>query len=62
MYQIKHWIYYPNKKNSIDKFFLEVNKFLESHNIDADHISISDSIDYIFVYVVYKVVQPKKKK
>ena len=61
-YQIKHWVYYPNKKISIDKFFDEINKFLETHNVDSHNIIISDSSDYIFVYITYKVVKSKKSK
>ena len=62
MFQIKHWIYYPNKKADIDKFFNEVNEFLEIHDVRAEDISISESSDYIFVYVVYKTVKSKKRK
>ena len=69
MFQIKHWVFYPNPKRSVehqktdlDKFFSEINKFLETHSVVSDNIIISDSSDYIFVYITYKVLKLKEKK
>ena len=69
MFQIKHWVFYPNPKHSVehqrtalDKFFSDINKFLETRIVSGDNIIVSDSSDYIFVYIVYKVLKPKESK
>lgn len=66
MLQIKYWVYYPNPKTNqkiaLDKFFDEINKFLEVHDVSSESIIISDSSEYIFVHMTYKVVKPRNKK
>ena len=62
MIQIKTFLYFPPVKTNekalrdgVIAFFDDINKFLAVHNIKSDDIFISDSSDYIFVHVFYKV-------
>jgi len=64
--QIKTFLYFPPTKTNekelregVIKFFDEVNVFLASHTVKSDDIFISDSTDYIFVHLYYKIVKKK---
>lgn len=66
MIQIKIFLYFPPSVKSSEKilrdgvndFFNEINKWLEDKNVDPTNVIVSDSSDYIFIHVLYKV---KKK-
>ena len=67
MFQIKYWVYYPNTKSSnqkadLDKFFDEINEFLRTHITRPESIIISDSNEYVFVHMIYKTIESRKKK
>ena len=69
MLQIKTFLYFPPSKGNektlrqgVVNFFDEINKWLVDKNVEASDIMVSDSTDYIFIHIIYKVRNRKKSK
>ena len=62
MLQIKTFLYFPQAKGTekslrqgIVDFFDDINKWLVDKNVDSTDIMVSDSTDYIFIHIIYKI-------
>ena len=69
MLRIKTFLYFPPSKGTekilrdgIVKFFDEINEWLKTHDVKSEDIMVSDSTDYIFIHIIYKVKNHKKSK
>jgi len=69
MLQIKTFLYFPPAKGTekslrqgIVDFFDDINKWLIDKDVKSEDIMVSDSTDYIFIHIIYKVKNHKKVK